>query len=332
MKSFDLFQKVTVDNSSKPTMIGAILSLSAITIMLFVFLKQVNEYFFIPLIQKDTIIFQDDTQESKVLVNLDIIFPNLPCAVISVDQEDLVGHHRLNIEDSLTKIPIDKERTPNSNKFDGRKTQLLRDAITNQEGCIVAGNVPISKVQGDIHISHHAYRDIYSYLLESGLNEKITLNHKFTLLNFGDQVILEETLKRFQMTDLKEKFNRVVNLPNFESAGSFNLDFDYYIKIIPQIFYDEYTYEQFIAYQYSITSKLKERLSDDSMPVIMINYDYSPVAVKYTLKRRYFSHFLTNICALIGGVFVIFSIINSIMNKLSESLEEEVKVGRTTIN
>lgn len=332
MKSFDLFQKVTVDNTSRPTMIGAVISFFALSIMGYVLLKQLNEYFFIPLIQKDTTIFQDDTRVSTIPTNIGLSFPNLPCALISVDQEDLLGHHRLNIEDTLNKIPLDKKGNPNQNLFNGFETQKLRDAIIKQEGCYVEGFVPISKVQGDIHISFHAYRDVYSYVLQSGLYKNITIGHKFTLLNFGDTTISESILDKYQMRDEANNFNRVINLPNFSNA-TYTHDFDYFIKIIPQIFYDEYTGQTDIAYKYSLSTKTKERENHvGSMPIIMINYDYSPVAVKYTKKRRYLSHLITNICALVGGVFVIFSMLNSVLTKISEVGDDGVKTGRGSIN
>jgi len=332
MKSFDLFQKVTVDNKSSATCNGAILSLLAISIMLYVFVKQLNEYFFYPTIQKDSVIFQDNTHISKVPVNLGIKFQNLPCSIISVDQEDLIGHHRLNIEDTIDKITLDKESNPNNNKFDSYKTDKLKQAIKDQNGCFIEGFIPISKVQGDIHISFHAYRDVYSFILETDLHTQISMSHKFTLLNFGDQEVSRGILEKFRMNDQINNFNRVVNLPNHENV-EYNKVFDYFIKIIPQIFYDEYTGEQTIAYQYSLTSKSKESDSWGEMPIVMINYDYSPVAVKYTLKKYPFSHLVTNICALLGGVFVIFSILNSFLNRISEHLEDsDVKIGRSSIN
>eukprot|EP00340_Litonotus_pictus_P003759 CAMPEP_0170519974 /NCGR_PEP_ID=MMETSP0209-20121228/5186_1 /TAXON_ID=665100 ORGANISM="Litonotus pictus, Strain P1" /NCGR_SAMPLE_ID=MMETSP0209 /ASSEMBLY_ACC=CAM_ASM_000301 /LENGTH=312 /DNA_ID=CAMNT_0010805985 /DNA_START=56 /DNA_END=994 /DNA_ORIENTATION=- len=312
-------------------MIGAVLSLFAISIMSYVLLKSLNEFFFTPLIERDTVLFQDKDMVSTIPVNFGLEFSNLPCALVSVDQEDLIGHHRLNIQDTVSKIPVDKTGKPNNNIFDGHKTEKLKEAIANQEGCTVKGFVPISKVQGDVHISFHAYRDIYSYLIENELSYKITMSHKFAHLNFGDEQISMKVLEKFQMTDQLSSFNRGDNLPQFLEQA-YDKDFDYFTKIIPQVFFDEYTGEEIVAYQYSFTSKAKTREDKNHMPIIMMTYDYSPVAMKYTMKRRYFSHLVTNICALIGGVFVIFSIINSVMNRITETLEEDTSKNRKSIN
>ena len=44
-KTFDFFQKVTLDNVTKPTLIGSLLSLSAISIMIFLFLRQLINFY-----------------------------------------------------------------------------------------------------------------------------------------------------------------------------------------------------------------------------------------------------------------------------------------------
>lgn len=325
MKSFDLFQKVTVDNSSRPTCIGALISLTAISIMTYILFKQLNEYFFIPLIKKDSIIFQDYDQVSTVPVNIGITFPNMPCPIISVDQEDLLGHHKLNIHDTLNKIHLDSAGKPLNTHFDARDTEKLLGSIKDKQGCFLQGNVPISKVQGDIHISFHAYRDVYSFLQQNGHDDKISLAHHFSLLNFGDTNYSSKFLDKFGLHEQYDNFNKIGSLPNFDTV-SWDSNFDYYVKIVPQIYEDEYTDEKFTAYQYSLTGKTRKMETGhnhSAMPIIMINYDYSPVGVKYTMKKRYFSHLITNICALVGGVFVIFSILNGLINSFIDFIDDD---------
>lgn len=325
MKSFDLFQKVTVDNTSRPTCIGALISLTAISIMTYILFKQLNEYFFIPLIKKDSIIFQDHDQVSTVPVNIAMTFRNLPCPIISVDQEDLLGHHKLNINDSINRIHLDSSGKALNVHFDAREIDKLRNSIDEKQGCYLQGVVPISKVQGDIHISFHAYRDVYSYIQQNGMEDKISLSHHFSLLNFGDTNYSTKFLDKFGLHDQYDNFNKVGTLPNFDDE-KWDSNFDYYVKIVPQIFDDEYTGEKFTAYQYSLSGKKRKMETGhnhSSMPILMINYDYSPVGVKYTLKKRYFSHLITNICALVGGVYVIFSILNGLLNNIVDFIDDE---------
>jgi hypothetical protein len=42
-------------------------------------------------------------------------------------------------------------------------------------------------------------------------------------------------------------------------------------------------------------------------------YDLSPIMVKFTEKQRSFAHFLTSVCAIVGGVFTVAGIIDSLV-------------------
>jgi len=322
MKTFDLFQKVTVESSSRPTILGALLSLIAIFLMFFIFFKQAYEFFFKPLIKKDTIIFQDEDGSGMINANIGMTFHNLPCYIISIDQEDLLGHHKMNIDDTVVKTPIDSNGNPNGFVFDPHRTSELTKAINDRNGCIITGSVPISKVKGDIHFSFHAYREIYAYLFNNNMSTKITVEHSFSLLNFGNEEELKQILKNFDMSDQEANFNRVKTLPNYKGFD-YSYDYDYYIKIIPQVFHNEYNSHKHIAYQYTLTHKASKRNDDLRMPIILINYDYSSVGMKYTLQKRYLFHFLTDICALIGGVFVIFNILNNVFVGLVNEQDEK---------
>ena len=48
------------------------------------------------------------------------------------------------------------------------------------------------------------------------------------------------------------------------------------------------------------------------MPIILIRYEFTPITMRVTIQKRDYLHFLTHICAIIGGIFVIFSIINKV--------------------
>jgi len=40
---------------------------------------------------------------------MDISFPNFPCIVLSLDQQDIVGSHSVNIEGDLVKTKLDSK-------------------------------------------------------------------------------------------------------------------------------------------------------------------------------------------------------------------------------
>ncbi len=63
-----------------------------------------------------------------------------------------------------------------------------------------------------------------------------------------------------------------------------------------------------------MTTREREHNSDgQEMPIVIFHYDLSPITMKFTLQRKSFAHTLTHICAIVGGVYVIFSILNRIL-------------------
>jgi hypothetical protein len=328
MKNFDFFQKISVDNIAQPTMLGSLLSLSAIGLMVFLLLGELSDLI-TPKIKKDTIVYHDKDQTSRVKVNLDVKFSHLPCYIISVDQEDSIGNHRLDVSDTLIKKRLSKTgqeiRTPIDETLP--YFQLVENAILQDEGCLIEGYIEINKVPGNIHISHHKYGDLYMYLKfnRPELFNKMYLNHKINVLNFGDAESNSYILDRFGYND-NTAFDRSLTFPDYSSDLLYK-SYDYYVKLIPHLFIDNTIGEQFMSYQYSITSKAKDFNPNGQayeMPIIMINYDLSPITMKVTLDNKNILHSLTHICAIVGGVFVIFSIINRIILSLFDFSDNKV--------
>ena len=51
------------------------------------------------------------------------------------------------------------------------------------------------------------------------------------------------------------------------------------------------------------------------MSVIVFNYELSPITVQYTQTKENFFEFLVYICAIVGGVFTVAGIVDSIIHK-----------------
>ena len=45
---------------------------------------------------------------SKLTINMDIELINLPCSIISIDLQDVMGAHSVNLEGSVTRMRLDK--------------------------------------------------------------------------------------------------------------------------------------------------------------------------------------------------------------------------------
>ncbi|PNJ57588.1 ERGIC3 isoform 17, partial [Pongo abelii] len=68
--------------------------------------------------------------------------------------------------------------------------------------------------------------------------------------------------------------------------------------------------------QFSVTRHEKVAnglLGDQGLPGVFVLYELSPMMVKLTEKHRSFTHFLTGVCAIIGGMFTVAGLIDSLI-------------------
>ena len=308
LKNFDFFQKITVDNVTQPTLIGSLLSLSAISIAILLLIREVMD-FYSPQVKTDSIVLQDENTTEKIKLNLNLKFNHLPCGLLALDQEDSLRNHRSDISDTVRKNIITKAGAIEG--VDKNKQMMENDlftAIQNGEGCMLRGHLDISKVPGDIHVSFHSYRGKWNALKarRPDLASKINMAHQFISLSFGNM----EQYKLFKYGILPRSFYRYGEMPDFLSKN-INQNYIYYIKLIPYTFIDENNGSINHSYQYSISYKEQEfDPREDDMPIVLVKYEFSPVTMRVTIPKRDYLHFLTHVCAIVGGIFVVFSILN----------------------
>jgi len=52
---------------------------------------------------------------------------------------------------------------------------------------------------------------------------------------------------------------------------------------------------------------------------VFVNYELSPLRVRISEKRRSLGHFLTNCCAIIGGIFTVAGLVDSVIYRFGQS-------------
>ena len=319
-KTFDFFQKVTLDNVTKPTIIGSLLSLSAISIMIFLFFRQLIDFYSYHT-KTDSIIHQSKNADEQISVNMELLFNSVPCNLLSLDTVDIMNNHKGDISDTII-----KKKYFHSNKKIGDRYLTNRDiadlarAVNNNEGCAFVGKIKVNQVPGEYHISFHNYRSLWRDLNQRhrDLIPKIKLSHSFNSLSFGDTS--ERVVKRFEL-DPNMFFRKFDDINTF--GDNQLLNYNYFVKIIPYMLVDENWGSTYYAYSFSLTSKSTSfNPHYDEMPIVTIRYEFSPIMMKVTHLKRDYLHFLTHVSAIVGGVFVVFSIINRIATNLIYSSDK----------
>ena len=204
-KKLDMYRRVPSD-FVKSTYSGAMLSMISSIIMLLLFLNELSSYL---QVKTHSHMFIDVNRGGdKLPINIDIELTNLPCSILSLDLQDAMGSHSVNLEGSLMKYRVDsngKELNAEpykSVKLDTHENdshghdhfaqpdyQMVKQQLADREGCRIKGYFLVNKVPGNFHFSSHAFGPTIQRLATEGLLT-MDLSHKINHLSFGNISLL----------------------------------------------------------------------------------------------------------------------------------------------
>eukprot|EP00282_Hemiselmis_andersenii_P027591 CAMPEP_0169478152 /NCGR_PEP_ID=MMETSP1042-20121227/28318_1 /TAXON_ID=464988 /ORGANISM="Hemiselmis andersenii, Strain CCMP1180" /LENGTH=322 /DNA_ID=CAMNT_0009592591 /DNA_START=123 /DNA_END=1092 /DNA_ORIENTATION=- len=81
-----------------------------------------------------------------------------------------------------------------------------------------------------------------------------------------------------------------------------------------------------VSYGYVSHSNNIQKVGE--VPTVRISYDILPIIVQYSSQKQAFYHFITNLCAIIGGVFTVAGIAASLVDKGMASLQKKQELGK----
>ncbi|KAL7067123.1 hypothetical protein ACR3K2_24390 [Cryptosporidium serpentis] len=344
VKYIDIYGKVHDDYCAKSTS-GSIIS---ILVYILVIILTIGEFW--RYIEGETVehIGVDDNMNQKLDIRLDISFPSLRCNEISVDTVDNVGENQVNAHGNLLKIPIDihgnevQEETmtqynestssmkclscfgaesihykccntceslKNAFRYKGwsyldiaSKAPQCIDTI----GCRLHGSLQVNKVSGNIHVAlgQATVRD-GKHVHEFNMNDisrGFNTSHTIHELRFGKDNIefIESPLE---------------NTKKIVTTGTSM--FHYYLKLVPTQFIKSGYNKILFSNQYTYTERQKDVLVKDGelsgLPGVFIVYDFQPFVIRKIHNSIPITHFLTSFCAIIGGIYSLMSLIDSIL-------------------
>jgi hypothetical protein len=190
-------------------------------------------------------------------------------------------------------------------------TQKLKDQAG--EGCRIHGFIHVNKVQGNFHMApgksfqtdHMHVHDLAALSFQ----QQFDLSHKIARLSFGqDYPGIVNPLDGAEKT--------------WQRTGS--AMYQYFIKIVPTT-YKESSGEVIHSNQFSVTEheRVLTANSRGGLPGVFFIYDFSPIMVSFTEHSTSFAHFLTSLCAIIGGVFTVAGIIDSFIYHFMKTLNKQ---------
>ena len=189
----------------------------------------------------------------------------------------------------------------------------------NATGCNLSGFVIVKKVPGTLHF--HSKSE-YHTLFQDGAN----LTHYVNEFSFGEGVTVGEYRVMKSMhplglaPDWKDKLSG-----HFFVSDKVNQTHEHYMQVVTTSVKPlgrsagEVSIHEYIAHSHSYEMV--------KMPAAKFDYDFSPMQVVVSQKSKEVYHFLTSLCAIVGGAFTVAGIFDSGFYQASRVLKKE-KMGK----
>ncbi|KAK1566639.1 hypothetical protein Q3G72_002288 [Acer saccharum] len=184
------------------------------------------------------------------------------------------------------------------------------------EGCHIYGSLEVNKVAGNFHFSPgKSFHQSNFHLLDllAFQRDSYNITHSINKLAFGDY------------------FPGVTNPLDgvqWMHENPYGM-YQYFIKVVPTVYTSIRGYN-IQSNQYSVTEHFRssEFGRPESHPGVFFFYDLSPIKVTFKEEHISFLHFLTNICAIIGGTFAMAGIIDAFIYHGQKTIKKKMEIGK----
>jgi endoplasmic reticulum-Golgi intermediate compartment protein 3 len=185
----------------------------------------------------------------------------------------------------------------------------LGDSIN--EGCKVSGHLKVNKISGEFHFIPKIKLDDRTLCDSSPNNCDINFSHKVNELYFGEKIKEID-----QMRDI-----------SIDLGTNDNINYSYFLKLV-LIELSNIRGDKENGYQISITRHQRKISKENDLPSVNFNYDFSAMTICKTQKRKPFTSFITGLCAIVGGIYTIAALIDSLFFRAQRSLFTKTQTGK----
>ncbi|KAL5634319.1 hypothetical protein ACGC1H_002406 [Rhizoctonia solani] len=229
----------------------------------------------------------------------------------------------------------------------------------NSEGCRLSGQIRVDKVSGNFHFSpgrsflsnQGAAHELVPYLKDGNHHDFGHIIHEFHFE--GEREVEDQWRGETRGSEWRKKVGldghplegvqahvTYGRESSFDSTKASNWMFQYFMKVVSTEF--KYTDGDVVrAYQYSVTSYERDirphhefdALRDangikmthgfEGLPGAFFHFEVSPMLVVHKETHKSFARFVTSLCAIIGGVLTLASIVDSVAYVAVNKLEEK---------
>lgn len=314
------------------TTFGAMLSLMSM-LVIFALLFIETDRFLHPEVREHMVV--DTSPPHRINIELNVSFLAIPCPDIRIDLMDVTGEQQVSINRKVFKQRMDMEQRPIGRPYldkpdvdDYRVVPGLgvmrvggKQAATvklSNEGCNVAGVLEVNKAAGNFHIAigkglkygsqhiHHFSPEDMHYF-----NTSHTIHH----LRFGSPFPgFVDPLQGTQQLLVDDK--NTGDVSEDKTKSEVTAHYDYFIQLVPTKYRNRFGQES-ISSQYSVLSKTTtidlRQPQRMSLPGVFFIYKFSPFMLLVSEEPEPFFHFVTSLCAIVGGIITVSGIIDAVV-------------------
>jgi len=186
----------------------------------------------------------------------------------------------------------------------------VRKAIRDKQGCRLHGHLNVNRVAGTIYAAPghdvvdndgsmvHKFPGMGGSAIAEFINS-VDFSHTVGTVHFGEHKLAD------QENPLDGK-----SVDGGAKGHYKSVKHTYFLKIVPSTF-EKLNGEVVNAAQYSMTEHGSSSLGNSRLPGVWLDYQISPMVIRYKERQRSMTHFFTNICAIVGGIFAVAGLLDS---------------------
>ena len=228
----------------------------------------------------------------------------------------------IDMESSLEKLKTHEQQLLHEahalagKKATGDALHLGLKGKREKEGCHIEGIVLAKRVPGNFHVNfvHGSYEF---------KNHLINATHRVEHLSFGAPV-REDLLPRMEWMDKQMRHyyakSNTLDASTFVSRHA-DRTYEHFIQIVPTTYHFA-SGEWVRTFKYTVTSS--EHSNPDKYPSAKFSFQISPMAVVMSEKTQPLYQFLTNVCAIVGGLFTVFSLLNATLDTALRAVKDSL--------
>ncbi|KAL6553419.1 Protein disulfide-isomerase 5-4 [Orobanche gracilis] len=186
-------------------------------------------------------------------------------------------------------------------------------------GCRIEGFVRVKKVPGNLVVSARSASHSFD-------PSQMNMSHVISHFSFGKKISTKvmSDVKRM-LPYLGGSHDRLTGLSYISnpSDSNANVTIEHYLQVVKSEVMTR-SHKLVEEYEYTAHSSLAHSIH---IPVAKFHFELSPMQVLITENSKSFSHFITNVCAIIGGVFTVAGILDSILHHTLK-LMRKVELGK----